>query len=93
LNIVVTGYATSREITQAIFTFSAAAGQSLQPTASSITVDVSSLFGNWFQSAASAQFGTQFIFTEPFAIQGDPTQVIPVSVTLVNRVGQTIAKF
>lgn len=93
LNIVVTGYATSRDMMQAVFTFSAAAGQSLQSTASTITVDVSSLFDSWFQSAASGQFGTQFVFTQPFTIQGDPQAVMPVSVTLVNHLGQTIAKF
>jgi hypothetical protein len=93
LTVVVTGYATSRDMMQAIFTFSAVPGQSLQATASTITVDVSSLFDSWFQSAASAQFGTQFVFTQPFAIQGDPQAVSPVSVTLVNHLGQTTAKF
>ncbi|MGO9260804.1 MAG: hypothetical protein ACLQU1_31525 [Bryobacteraceae bacterium] len=36
LSIVVTGYATSREVTQAVFTFSAAAGQTLQTAATSL---------------------------------------------------------
>jgi hypothetical protein len=93
LNIVVTGYATSREVTQAVFTFSAVAGQTLQTAATSITVDVSSLFDGWFQNTASAQFGTQFIFTQPFTIQGSASAVIPVSVTLVNRIGQTTSHF
>jgi large repetitive protein len=93
LSIVVTGYATSRTMTQAVFAFSAVAGQTLQTTASSITVDVSSLFGGWFQGTASAQFGTQFIFTQPFTIQGDATAVAPVSVTLVNSLGQATGKF
>ena len=91
INIVVTGYSTAREVTQAVFAFSAASGQTLQSTASSIVVDVSSLFGNWFQDIANSQFGSVFVFTQPFNVQGDPTAVIPVSVTLTNRVGSTTA--
>jgi hypothetical protein len=83
LSISVAGFTTAREITQATFKFSAAAGQTLQPAASSITIDVSSLFSGWFASSAQ---GSQFIFTQPFTIQGDPNAVIPVSVTLANRV-------
>jgi large repetitive protein len=93
LNIIVTGYATSRDMMQAIFAFSAAAGQSLQSTASSITIDVSSLFDQWFTGSSSAQFGTEFIFTQPFSIQGSAGSVMPVSVTLVNRIGQTTSNF
>jgi hypothetical protein len=87
VNIVVTGFSTAREVTQASFAFSAASGQTLAPAASSITVDASSLFGNWFLDPSNSQFGSVFIFTQPFAVQGDATAVIPVSVTLTNRVG------
>jgi hypothetical protein len=87
ISLAVTGYSTSREITQAVFTFSAASGQSLQSSASSITVDVGSLFTTWFQSSNNSQYGSQFVFTQPFTIQGDANSVIPVSVTLTNREG------
>ena len=93
LSVVVTGYSTAREVTQAVFTFSAATGQTLQTSASSITVDVSTLFGTWFVDPANSQFGSQFVFTQPFTIQGDPTQVIPVSVTLTNRTGSVTMNF
>jgi len=92
INIVVTGYSTAREVTQARFTFSAASGQSLASSASSITIDANSLFGNWFLDPANSQFGSVFIFTQPFTVQGDATAVIPVSVTLTNRVGSTDSK-
>ena len=92
INIVVTGYSTAREVTQAKFTFNAASGQSLTPSASSITIDANSLFGNWFLDPANSQFGSVFIFTQPFTIQGDATAVIPVGVTLTNRVGSTDGK-
>ncbi len=92
INIVVTGYSTAREVTQARFNFNAASGQSLTPSAAVITIDANSLFGNWFLDPANSQFGSVFIFTQPFTIQGDATAVIPVSVTLTNRVGSTDGK-
>ena len=87
INIVVTGFSTAREVTQARFAFNAAAGQTLAPSASSITVDANSLFGNWFLDPTNSQFGSVFVFTQPFTVQGDATAVIPVSVTLTNRIG------
>jgi hypothetical protein len=87
INIVVTGYSTAREVTQARFAFNAASGQTLAPSASTITVDTNSLFGNWFQDPANSQFGSVFIFTQPFAVQGDATAVTPATVTLTNRIG------
>jgi hypothetical protein len=88
--LAVTGYSTALEVTQASFTFSAVSGQSLQSTASSIVVDVTSLFGTWFQSSNSSQFGSQFVFTEPFNVAGDPNAVIAGTVTLTNRLGSAV---
>ena len=92
LNLVLTGYSAAREATQAVFSFNAASGQSLQSAASSITVDVSTLFGNWFVDPANSKFGSVFIYTQPFTIQGDINSVIPISVTLTNRLGSAIAQ-
>jgi hypothetical protein len=86
LCLQVTGYSTSREVTQAVYTFNAASGQTLQSSASSITVDVSQVFTTWF---AASTMGSQFILNQPFTVQGDPASVIPTSVTLSNRVGTT----
>jgi len=86
--IQVTGYSTAREVTQATFTFNAAPGQTLQSSAGSISIDVSSLFSNWFSSTT---MGSQFIFVQPFTVTGDPAAVLPVSVTLTNRIGSTTA--
>ena len=87
ISVVVTGYSTAREVTQAVFAFNAASGSSLQAAASSITVDTTTLFGNWFQDPNNSQYGSVFVFTQPFTIQGDVNAVIPTSVTLTNRVG------
>ena len=89
LTIQITGYATSREMTQAVFTFAAATGQTLQTGASQITVQLSSLFSTYFQNSQYASFGSQFVFSQPFTIQGDINSVIPQNVTLTNRAGSS----
>jgi hypothetical protein len=89
LSIQVTGYSTAREVTQAVFHFTAAAGSSLQ--SSDVTVPVQSMFSQWFQDSASTAFGSQFTFTQPFTIQGDANAVIPGSVTLTNSLGSNTA--
>jgi hypothetical protein len=91
INVVVTGYSTAREVTQAVFGFSAASGQTLQPSASSITIDANTLFGNWFQDPNNSQFGSVFILTQPFTITGDASAVTPTTVTLTNRIGSATA--
>jgi len=91
VTVVVTGYSTAREVTQAVFAFSAASGQTLQPSASSLTIDVNALFGTWFQDPNNSQFGSQFILTQPFTITGDANAVTATIVTLTNRVGSATA--
>jgi hypothetical protein len=89
LNLVITGYSTAREVTQAVFAFNAASGQTLQSSASSITIDMNNLFGSWFQDSNNSQFGSVFILTQPFTVTGDVNAVIPTKVALTNRSGST----
>jgi hypothetical protein len=91
LTIQITGYSPAREITQATFSFAAASGQSLQPSASQITVSLDTLFTSWYQNPANAAYGSQFVFSQPFTIQGDANAVLPQSVTLTNRRGTATA--
>jgi hypothetical protein len=84
-NIEVTGFSTAREVTQATFTFSVA-GQT-----ATMTVPVENIFNTWFQDASSGQYGSQFVFTQPFTVQGDANAVTPQSVTLTNRLGSATA--
>ena len=89
ISVVLTGYSTAREITQMTFNFTAAAGQSLQSAASAITVSTDSTFGTWYQDPANSQYGSQFVYSQPFTVQGDPTMVTVSSVVLTNRTGST----
>jgi len=88
-NIVVVGYSTVREVTQAVYNFTAASGQTLQT--SQITVPLDTLFSAWYQDAANTPYGSQFVLTQPFTIQGDASSVLPQTVTLTNRTGSVTA--
>lgn len=87
LEITLTGYSTPREITECVFRFRSSGGAALQT--GEVTLAVEEAFGRWFRSAESAAYGGQFTFVQPFAVQGDPALVTPVSVTIVNRIGST----
>ncbi len=85
--VTITGFSTTREITQAIFHFNGAPGANLQTT--DITVPVTSLFSGWFGSNASQSFGGQFLFTQPFTVSGDTQAIVSVTITLVNARGNS----
>ena len=84
VDIIVTGYTTAREVTQAALKFTAAAGANVQ--AVDFGVAVGPQFVTWFTSAAAAPFGGQFKLTIPVAISGPTTGVNAVAVTLTNSV-------
>jgi hypothetical protein len=50
---------------------------------------VEALFSSYFGSADAAASGGQFVFTQPFTINGSPQAIVSVTVTLVNRVGSS----
>ena len=81
-DVIVTGYSTTREVTQGTFRF---AGSNLQTT--ELNVQLTTTFNTWFQSAASQTFGGQFSLRIPFTIQGDTNNVNSVTVTLANASG------
>ena len=87
LEIQITGYSTAREVTQATFTFAAASGQTLQTN--QVVVPLTDLFNTWFQDAGSNRYGSQFTYKQPFTITGDVNAVIPQSVVLSNRTGNS----
>jgi hypothetical protein len=89
LQLVIIAFATSREVNTVRVQFNPAAGANLQTTA--LSVDVGSIFTNWFASSAAASFGSLFKLTLPFTVQGDPGAVTGASVTLLNGDGQSAA--
>jgi hypothetical protein len=85
--VTLTGYATDRELTQAVFVFTAAPGGNLQTT--TLTVPADALFAPYFSGSAVTPFGSQFTYTQPFTVTGSTQSIVSVTVTLVNKIGQS----
>jgi hypothetical protein len=84
--VQLSGFSTTREVTQGTFTFTLSNGQApIQ-----VVVPMSDAGKAWFQSNTSLQYGGQFSITQPFTLQGQLT-VSSVSVTLTNAQGTSDA--
>jgi hypothetical protein len=88
-NIVVVGYATSRDMASATVTFTAASGVTL--SSSSASVPLTTAFTNWYQNSLSTPYGSNFSLTMPFTItNGTSTNPLTsVSVQLTNSQGNS----
>jgi hypothetical protein len=85
-NILVTGYSTTREVTQANFDFTLSNGSTTNST-----VALTSLFTTWYTSVAATQYGSAFLYTQPFGVKGNVSDIASVSVTLANSFGTATA--
>ena len=86
LNVVVTGYSNTREVSSGSFTFTVSSGNTLSQA--TISVTLSSAYAAWFGNSTSNTTGGQFKLTVPFSVtQGSATAVTKVSVTLTNGQG------
>ena len=83
----ITGYSTSRQLTRALVQLTPSPGSNLQTT--QLTIPLSDLASNWYQSAASKLFGSQFTLVLPFTIQGTASGIGSVSVSLANDEGSS----
>ena len=90
LNVVVTGYSNTREVSSGSFTFAVSSGNSLSQA--TLTVPLTSAFAAWFSNSASNATGGQFKLTVPFSVtQGAAAAVTKVTVTLTNTKGASAA--
>ncbi len=88
LEVYVVVFSRSRDLTEADLTFTAAAGSSLQTT--SVTENLTRVATAWYQSAGSAQYGSQLMMVLPFtASQGSVDAMGGVSVVLKNAKGSS----
>lgn len=87
--LVVFGYSNTRDVVRANVRLTPSAGGSL--AGSEFTIDLASLFQTYYNSAASAPFGTQFRLVLPFNVTGSQQDLGSVSVTLTNSVGTSNA--
>jgi hypothetical protein len=89
VQLSIAGYTTTKEATQAVVLFNPAPGASLNT--STINVPLASTLSTWYQSAAAANFGSQFVVTIPFTITGDINAIGSATVTVTNSVGTSAA--
>ncbi len=85
--VTLNGYVTDREMTQAVFQFTAGTGANLQTT--TLTVPLDATFAQYFNSAGATATGSQFTYTQPFTLTGSTQAVVSVTVTLSNKIGQS----
>jgi hypothetical protein len=83
--VLVTGFSTPRTMTGMNLQFTASPGANLGT--SDLNVGVTGAFSTWYQSAASAQFGSQFTAALNIVVAGDITAVQSVAVTATNQSG------
>lgn len=79
LNLLVTGYATMRNLKTLELQFTAKTGASL--TNGQIALDLASLAGTWFRGSTSQGFGGLFTINIPITLQGVPTSTTPVPIS------------
>ena len=56
-----------------------------------MTVAVDHTFTTWYTGTSSPQFGSSFLYTQPFTVQGSVSDIASVSVTLSNATGTSTA--
>ena len=83
--LLITGYAPTRQVTQIQFQFTPAPGATLQ--SQTLTVDTTSPFNTWYQSTGSQQFGSQFTASVTILVSGKITDVQSATATAVNSQG------
>ncbi len=87
ITVQVTGFSTTEQVTQASFSFTTSGNNQLQTA--QFTVQVGTLFSTWYMDPTAPNFGSQFLYTQTFTVQGDPSVVVLQSVGLTNQVGAT----
>jgi hypothetical protein len=88
-NLVVIGYATTRDMTSAAIVFTSASGVTLASNAAPVTLG--QVFTTWYQNSAAAQYGSQFSLNIPFTYSGSTVPISALSVTLTNSQGTSAA--
>ena len=89
IEVDVTGFSNTREMTGAAFTFTASSGFFQTPQ---VTIpNAGQLFSTWYSDATSPQYGSRFTYAQQFTVSGNLTGVTGVSVTLTNTQGSSNA--
>jgi hypothetical protein len=87
IEVVVSGFSTTREVNSATFSFTTPSGSRLDP--SQIVVQTGEAARAWFSDPLSHEYGSQFTFVQPFTVTG--VSISDVNVTLTNAQGTSQA--
>jgi hypothetical protein len=87
--LVVTGYSTPRQMTQAVVKITPTSGSAL--ATSEFPIALESVFTSYYGGTASAPYGSQFRMVIPFYVPQGLTGLASASVTLTNSVGASTA--
>ncbi len=87
--VVIVGFATTREVNLFDGQFTGASGATLR--INNLPVNVGTAFANFFNSTAAALFGGLFNLTVPFTVDGDINTIRSFSFTLSNGDGASAA--
>jgi hypothetical protein len=79
------GYSDTRELIQATFHFTGAAGDTINPP--DIIIPATALFGTWYTNTTSQQYGSSFLYTQEFNLSSSQSAIGSVTVILTNSVG------
>ena len=90
IEILVSGYSNTRELSQMVFVFTGTPSGNI--TAGTLNANVQSAFDGWYQGTSSKTFGSQFTASVVFNISGDPTTLQSVAVTATNSKGTSAPK-
>jgi len=85
LRIQITGFSPDRTVTNAQFGFDVRTTSGTQRV--DLSRSVQAEFDTWYRSAASATFGSSFVFEQLFTVQGDASMIDTVTVGLANGQG------
>ena len=94
ITLQITGFATSRQVSQISLQFSARAGENVATT--SLSIEAGSQFTAWYQSSPSVPFGSMFTVTVPLnfagstnSVTGQANAVQSIGITLSNAQGNS----
>jgi hypothetical protein len=87
VTVVVTGYSPTDDMISGVYTFTLSSNATI--TANYISVPVSFYFEPYYGTTASSATGSEFTLTVPFAVTGNPNDLVGVTVMMINSVASS----
>jgi hypothetical protein len=87
LEIQAVGYSPERRVINIEFGFDIRTAAGVMRI--DLSRDVQTDFDNWYRNPSSSAFGSAFLFTQSFVVQGDSSAILSVVVSFTNAQGRT----